>query len=158
MSGQGPQQHPQQPYPQYQQQYPPPQYPMRTPTGSLAWVMGFLVFVPIPFVSAIVAGVVMLAVGLSMRKHDGLAKANGRNAANWGIMLIALTVLLVGGHFVLLYVLTQGGPVPNFFPLGIPIVTWLAVMVVHVVFTIIGVVKANAGTAFKVPAIPFVRA
>ncbi|MFV0433123.1 MAG: hypothetical protein ACK5LO_03965 [Leucobacter sp.] len=134
----------------------PAAYAPRPPTGAVAWALGFLVFIPIPFFSVLVAGVVMIAVGLSMRKVGGIARANGRNAANWGVTVIALTVLLVGGHFIMLYLLTRDGPVSGgFFPIGILITIWVLVVVAHVVFVIIGLVKASGGKVFRALAIPF---
>lgn len=121
--------------------------------------MGFLIFIPIPFLSALAAGVAMPAVrGTTLRGGD-VARENGRSAANWGLTFLLVSTGLLVLHFVLLFALTGGGGVRDFFPLGIPITCYLVVCVLHVVLTIIGTARAAAGRIMRVPfSIPFLRA
>ena len=126
----------------------------RPATGGVAWGLGFLAYIPIPFASVLIAGVVMMISGLSMRSRGPLAAANGRNAANWGLTLIVLTVVLVGATIVW-GVSAGGGEGSGFFPFGIPLLIWVGVSVAHVVFVIMGLVRAGKGQVFRAPAIPF---
>ncbi|WP_135849410.1 DUF7822 domain-containing protein [Serinibacter arcticus] len=159
--------HPQ-PYPALPQTYgalpqtygapPQPGYavPPPAPTGT-PWLIGLLALVPIPFLSALVSGIVMASVGRGQRRRGGPNAENGRNAANWGLTYALLTVLLVVGHFVLLFTLARDSGVQGFFPLGTVITLWFALSLVHVVVSIVGGLRAGAGRVFRVPAIPFFR-
>jgi hypothetical protein len=126
--------------------------------GILPWAMGFLVMMPIPFLGAIVSGVCMAVTGGGARRAGGVARENARSALNWGLTYLVLSTILLVLHFVLLFSLTADGPVPGFFPLGIPITLYLLLGVLHVVVVIVGTVRASGGTAMRVPfAIPFLR-
>lgn len=126
------------------------------PTGT-PWLLGLLALVPIPFLSALVSGVVMASVGRGQRRRGEPNAENGRNAANWGLTYALLTALLVVGHFVLLFTLTRDSSVQGFFPLGTVITIWFALSLAHVVVSIVGGLRAGAGRVFRVPAIPFFR-
>lgn len=131
-------------------------YPVLPPTGAMAWGLGLLVLIPIPFISAIVAGIAMIIAGLSQRQAGGIARENGRNAANWGVTFIVLTVLLVGGHFILLFILTgDGTKLTGFYPLGILLTVWAATVVTHIILSIAGIVRASRQQVLAPVALPF---
>ncbi len=140
-------------------QFAPGQYPMPYPTqpsnGTLAWVLGFLIFVPIPFLSAIISGVAMaLPVGALSRK-GAVAAANARSAANWGLTYVTVSTVLLLSHFIALAALDGSD---TFFPIGIPITLYLAVGVLHIVLVIVGTVRSSKGDVMRVPfAIPYLR-
>ncbi|TDT31204.1 hypothetical protein [Naumannella halotolerans] len=131
--------------------------PINTPTGELSWALGLVTLIFIPFLSSILAGLGMVLAGRGQRRYGGTAAANGRNAANWGLTYLLLTVLLIGGHFVLLAVLSRDAPIQDFYPMGIPITVWLVVTLAHLVISILGWVRAHQHRVLWVPAIPFLR-
>ncbi|WP_284248413.1 DUF4870 domain-containing protein [Litorihabitans aurantiacus] len=137
---------------------PPPSWqPPPAPPSGAPWALGVLALVPIPFLAQVGSGIVMAGVGRSRRRYGGVDAVNGRHAANWGLTYALLTVLLVAGHFVLLFLATREGPVDGFFPLGILMTLWLLISLAHVVVCIVGGVRAGAGREFRVPALPFFR-
>lgn len=139
-------------------QYGVPQY-VKPASGTLSWAMGFLVFVPVPFLGIIAAGIVMAALSASASRKNALAAANARSAANWGLTALLVSTGLLILHFVLLFVLTSGeSSTSGFYPLGIPITLYGLVILVHIVLTIIGTIRASSGRVMRVPfAIPFLR-
>ena len=62
--------------------------------GTIAWALGFLAYIPVPFLGLVVAGITQLVVGLGQRKHGGLAAVNGVRAANWGLTQLCWPLLL----------------------------------------------------------------
>lgn len=139
----------------------PPAQPAPTPSGrpetagALPWGLGLLVLACVPFVSSVVAAVTMAAVGQGRRSLPGSAGQNARNAANWGLTYLLLTVVLVGGHFTLLFALTRDEPVAGFFPLGIPITLWGVVTLLHLVLCVLGLIRGLDDKVVRAPAIPF---
>lgn len=135
---------------------PPPPRPAPSTLGALPWALGLGVFLCVPFVSSVLASVAMVVAGRLQRGKERHVAENGRNAANWGLTYLVLTVALVGTHFGLLYALTRdGGRIEGFFPFGLIILTWIAVSVVHVGFSIAGLVKGLRQEVFAAPAVPF---
>lgn len=139
-------------------QYGAPHY-VKPASGTLSWAMGFLVFVPIPFLGIVAAGIVMAVLSGAASRKNALAAANGRSAANWGLTALLVSTGLLILHFVLLFLLTSGGSsVSGFYPLGIPITLYGVVVLAHIVLTIIGTIRASSGRVMRVPfAIPFFR-
>lgn len=130
--------------------------PRPTRTGDGAWWAGLVVFALIPFVSSLAAGITQWLVGRGQQKHGPLAAENGRRAANWGMTYLLATLVLVGGHFFLLYLLTRdGSSIGGFYPFGIIITVWMAYTVVHVVVSIWGGIVAKSGRVFKLNGLPF---
>ncbi|GAA2075806.1 hypothetical protein GCM10009821_13730 [Aeromicrobium halocynthiae] len=124
--------------------------------SALPWGLGLGVFLCVPFVSSVLASIAMVVAGRLQRGKERHVAENGRNAANWGLTYLLLTVVLVGTHFGLLYALTRdGGSIDGFFPFGIIILTWITVSVVHVGFSIAGLVKGLRQEIFSAPAISF---
>ncbi len=129
--------------------------------GGRAWALGFLAYIPIPFLGQLLGGVIMAGAGASQRKRAGLVGAQGRHAANWGMTYALLTVLCVVGA-VTLGLLTNVLPAQQealsasaLTVLGV----WLfGVNLAHVVICIIGLVRAGQLREFRCPiAIPFFR-
>ena len=62
-------------------------------TGTGAWTSGFVAYIPIPLLNSVIAGIVMMVIGLGQRKKGGVAAQNGANAANWGVLQIVIPVI-----------------------------------------------------------------
>lgn len=131
--------------------------------GTIAWALGFLAYLPIPFLGLIVAGLAQLFVGLGQRKHGGLAAVNGVRAANWGLTqlcwppLMALTILLG----VLTGTPGEGGvqfPAPVMVLVFVMLGLFVLLCVLEAVYAIIGTIQASKGRQVRLPAIPFFRA
>jgi uncharacterized Tic20 family protein len=147
------------PQPGYPQPgYPQPGYPQPAvpATGALPYGLGFLAYIPVPYLSLLVAGIVMASVYPSQKRKGGLAAENARHAANWGLSLIAYMVLNV--LFFAVMVATRDEYSRGFFPVGIPVLIFLALGIAHLVVIIMGLVAANKRTVFHNRiAIPFLR-
>jgi uncharacterized Tic20 family protein len=141
------------------QPYQQPGYPqpLAAPaTGALPYGLGFLAYIPIPYLSLLVAGIVMASVYPSQKRKGGLAAENARHAANWGLSLIAYMVL--DFLFIAIMLATLNEDSRGFFPVGIPILIFLALGIAHLVVIIMGLVAANKRTVFRNRiAIPFIR-
>lgn len=134
------------------------------PRGTIAWALGFLAYVPIPFVNVLVAGLAQLVVGLRQRRHGGLAAENGVRAANWGLMQLCWPVLMALS--VALAALT-GEPSPTgdgvrFTPVMEGIVftmlgLYFLLGLVQLIYAIVGTVQASRGGRVGLPVIPFLR-
>ncbi|PPG05436.1 hypothetical protein C5E06_00765 [Pseudoclavibacter sp. RFBI5] len=122
--------------------------------GATQWSLGLIAVIPFPFVTAITAGIVMIAAGRSRAPATEEGERNRTNAANWGLTYLLSSIILIALHIAFLFVLddTYSG---SFFPIGIPITLWFAVSVTHIVFSIVGSVKASRGVVFAPIALPF---
>ncbi|GEK78846.1 DUF4870 domain-containing protein [Agrococcus baldri] len=147
-----------------QQPNPYPQHPAsRTPSGGgLPWGLGFLAYIPIPFVAQIGAAITMAVVGAKRRRLGGVVGEQGRHAANWG--LTYLTVTAVVAVVVVLGAIQANASAADaregwnaliFTALGV----WLfGLNLAHLVCCVTGVVRAAKGIVFRSPiAIPFLR-
>ena len=56
----------------------------------------------------------------------------GARAASWGLTYLLATLLFLGLHFYLLFVLDGTEATDSFFPIGIPITIWLLISVLHI--------------------------
>ncbi|MEE1618378.1 hypothetical protein [Brachybacterium sp. J153] len=141
----------------------PPSAPPRN--GTVAWALGFLAYVPIPFVNVLVAGLAQLVVGLRQRRHGGLAAVNGVRAANWGLTQLCWPVLMLATFAIGMLTGTPSPtgdgvlftPVMNalmFTMIGLFLVLGLA----QLIYAIVGTVQASKGARVGLPAIPFLRA
>ena len=144
----------------------PGQFPQPVPRhGTIAWALGFLAYVPIPFVNVLVAGITQLVVGLRQRRHGGLAAANGVRAANWGLMQLCWPVLMA---LSLTLAALTGEPSPTgdgmrFTPVMEGIVftmlgLYLLRGLMQLVYAIVGTVQASKGRVVRLPIVPFLRA
>ncbi|TYL45509.1 hypothetical protein FXB39_17890 [Nocardioides sp. BGMRC 2183] len=127
----------------------------RRPTGALSWACGLGVFLCIPIIAMVAVGLLMAMVGRYQRRHGGTAAENGRNAANWGLTMVVVSVPLLVVHFAAITLLDGTAAAEGFFPIGIAIVVLAAVAVVHVVVCVMGVLRAGDRRAFRPPAFPF---
>jgi len=131
-------------------------------SGTVSWAMGFLCFIPIPYVSFLIAGIVMAAVYRSQRRKGPVAAENARFAANWGLTVILAVVVLVGSAIVVGPVLASvDGPGEEGVPglsIALILVAIFGVGIAHLVMIIIGVVRASKAEVFRCPlAIRFLR-
>lgn len=132
--------------------------PATGPTGDLAWMMGFLALICIPFVGQLGAAIAMVVAGRSQRTKGPLAAQNGVNAANLGATYGLLTVVAAVTHFGLLFAIPDGSDVKKgFFPIGIPLTIWGLLSVAFLVCSILGLVKAGKREVFRAPAIRFFK-
>ncbi|MGL4339292.1 MAG: DUF4870 domain-containing protein [Rhodoglobus sp.] len=140
--------------------------PMLHPaTGALPYGLGFLAYLPIPIFSLLIAGIVMVAVYPSQRRHGGVAALNARRAANWGLTVIAgflavplflLLIALVGP--IVDPLSSSPNPFPRFSVFHIPVLFYFVLGIAHVVILIMGLVKCKRGEFFNNRlAIPFIR-
>ena len=133
-----------------------PEYAVVAPTGRLSWALGFLAYIPIPFVSLLIAAVAIMITSASRRRSPNpLVRGNATNAANW-----ALTMFVVVGLSVVYFAITVSVPEfrsSGFFPIGAVVIVLLVLAVAHLVVTIAGTVVA-ATRVYRAPiAIPFLR-
>jgi uncharacterized Tic20 family protein len=130
-------------------------------TGRIAWGLGFLAYIPIPIIGQLIGAIAMIATYPSLRRKGEVAQGNGRNAANWGITYIVLTIVLLGGALIaVLAGQQQGEPLPGW---AVGIAGTLAGLwifglnIAHVILLIIGLVKAGSGQVFECRlALPFI--
>lgn len=125
------------------------------PTGALAYGLGFLAFLSVPIVAVMIAGLVMVAVFPAHKKKGGLAAENARRAANWGLTIVALMVLIAAALGALWLV---GRDARGVCPLTVLTVFYVIFAVTHVSVCILGVIKAHRGEVFTNRlAIPFLK-
>lgn len=130
--------------------------------GTIAWALGFLAYLPIPFLGLIVAGVTQLIVGLGQRKHGGLAAVNGVRAANWGLTQLCWPVLMVLTIAIGVATGSPGESGVRFTPVMnaaaiLMIGLFFLVSVLEAVYAIAGTVLASKGRRVRLPVIPFLR-
>jgi uncharacterized Tic20 family protein len=114
--------------------------------------LGLLGLLGLPFVNLIVSGIVMTAVGLSQSRAGGLARVNGRRAANWGLTILIILVPCIALWATAVTIRAEG-----FFPWGISVIVWGLLGIANLVAAIVGLVQANGGRKVRFPAIPFLR-
>jgi uncharacterized Tic20 family protein len=123
----------------------PQQWQPRTPSGAMYYALGFIAFLPVPVLGLLIAAIVMVSTYRSSQRQGGLAAENGRRAANWGLTVIAVMVVVVL-WIVVLGLLSDGGPWAAPYA---PITLFFALGTTHTVVVIIGIVRANAGGVFN---------
>lgn len=124
----------------------------RTATGVSAWALGFLVLLPIPLMGPLAAGGAMIAAYGTLSVQGPLAKANAAAAKRWGtIFLVVSTGLLLLQFALTIPRWISPGPEVGFFPLGIPIMLYVLVCVVHLVVVTVGTVLAGRGRVVRMP-------
>lgn len=126
----------------------------RQATGVSAWALGYLVLLPIPLMGPLAAGGAMVAAYGTLSVQGPLAKANAASAKRWGTMFLLVSTALLLLQFALTIPrLIMPSPEVGFFPLGIPIVLYLVVCVVHLVVVTIGTVRASRGEVMRIPGV-----
>lgn len=123
--------------------------------GTAAWALGFLAYVPIPFIAQIMTGLIMAGVYPTHKKRGPVAHANARNAANWGLTYTTLSVVFIVLAIVFAMIITNGGTTTTSGSVtalpAIPILLWFVLNVVHAVVVIVGTVQASKGSVFRFP-------
>lgn len=126
--------------------------PGRTATGVSAWALGYLVLLPIPLLGPLAAGGGMVAAYGTLSVQGPLAKANAAAAKRWGtVFLVVTTVLLLVQFALTIPRWISPGPEVGFFPLGLPIVLYLLVCVLHLVVVTVATVRAARGLVVRLP-------
>lgn len=128
--------------------------PVRPASGQVPWGLGLLALFPIPFLSAMFAGALMIILGRGKAPSTRIGEQNRANAASWGLTYLILTIILAMADFLMLFHLDDEFG-ETFFPIGIPLTVWLVLSVLHIGFCIVGLTKAGNGTVFTAPAVPF---
>ena len=126
-------------------------------TGAVAWAMGFLVFLPLPFVSVIVTAIVTVAVGLAQRKHGGIAAQNGSQAANWALSVALVDIVALGIGVTCGVISSTTGEDWLMWVFGVTLLLAIGLGIAHFVVTIVGIVKANRGETLRPYSITFFR-
>lgn len=125
---------------------------VRPPAATLAWGLGLLGLIFLPFVNLLVSGIVMTVVGLSQSRAGGLARTNGRRAADWGLTVLVILVPCIALWVTALTIRAEG-----FFPWGISVIVWAVLGVLNLVVSIVGLAQAAGGQRVRIPAIRFFR-
>jgi uncharacterized Tic20 family protein len=138
------------------------QPPVGEGTGTAAWALGFLAFVPIPVLGQIGSAVAMAVSYRSQRRKGAVAAENARRAANWGLTYLTVTVVLFGTVAAMGAYINTIDDVAARRDAGVLPLTllglWLLVSLLHVVLVVIGTTKAAGGRIFNNPIqIPFLR-
>ena len=125
-------------------------------TGRASYLLGFLGFLPLPFISPVIAGAAMALSYRTQRRKSALAAENARRAANWGLTYALATVAIVACDIGLSFLIDsiEESDAPLF-------ILWLVLPLglVHLVVTIRGTDVADQGEVFENRlAIPFLRA
>ncbi|WP_165065690.1 DUF4870 domain-containing protein [Marisediminicola senii] len=124
-------------------------------TGALPYGLGFLAYIPIPFFNLVIAGIVMAAVYPGQRRKSPLAAENARNAANWGLTMIVVSLVMAVliALSIALFADSESGAAP-----ALPIAIYPILATAHLIVSIVGLVKCNRRQVFTNPiAIPFFR-
>lgn len=122
----------------------------------LAWAGGLAVLLCVPYFVGMLAGLLMVLIGLTTRRKGPLTAENGRRAANWGLTFGLVSVVTAGVFFAMLF----GSEDPNAYsglPLGTPPIIWLAFAAVHLVLTIIAMARGGSGRLAPALGIPYFR-
>jgi uncharacterized Tic20 family protein len=132
-----------------------PAYTPPPPTGRFSWALGFLAYIPIPYLSLVIAAIVMWATYPSRSRHpSALVRDNARNAANWAITMLIIFVLCVTYIFVMMA--SPENRAGGFFPIGWGVIGFLGLGIAHLIVTIAGTVIGGT-RVFRGPGIPFLR-
>lgn len=133
-----------------------PVYEVAPPTGATSWAMGFLAYIPIPFLNFVISSVVMICLYPATRKKGfPIASENARMAANWALTVLLVLILMAASLLVLMALIPSK---EGFFPIGTPLVLYPILGVTHLIVTIAGTVTARKGKIFRnALAIPFLR-
>ncbi|MFC7790006.1 hypothetical protein ACU045_13605 [Microbacterium sp. MAHUQ-60] len=126
--------------------------PGSTATGVSAWALGLLILLPVPMLGSLAAGGAMVAAYGSLSRQGALAKANAASARSWGAVFLVVSTGLLVLQLALSVPRLFGTPQPvGFLPLGIPIVLYALVCVVHLVVVVRGTLQARRGEFVRPP-------
>nr|WP_269449725.1 DUF4870 domain-containing protein [Auraticoccus cholistanensis] len=99
----------------------------------------------VPVLSNVLATVAAVLVHRSTDRRAGFAREVTRRAANLQLTLALATVLLLGVHVLLLFLLTRGEPQSGFFPIGIAISLVPVLGLYACVLSVVSAVRAGRG-------------
>ena len=127
--------------------------PRPIPNGSTPWYVGLIALTMIPGISAIIASLVMIGMGLSQRKDVEPARTNALKAVNWGLTYMLATVVLLAIQF---YILSgiQSSTDPL---IGTALFLWLLISLFHVIYCPVAGKRAAKGRRVGFCGIPFLR-
>jgi hypothetical protein len=124
----------------------------REATGVSAWALGLLILLPVPMLGSLAAGGGMIAAYESLARQGALAKANAASARRWGVGFLLVSTGLLVVQLALSVPRLFGTPEPvGFLPIGIPILLYGLVCVVHLVVVVRGTVLARRGELVRLP-------
>lgn len=124
----------------------------RTATGVSAWALGLLVLLPVPMLGSLAAGGAMVAAYGSLSRQGPLAKTNAASARRWGAGFLLVSTALLVLQLALSVPRLFGTPEPvGFLPLGIPIVLYVLVCIMHLVVVVRGTLQARRGEVVRLP-------
>ncbi|HKU35745.1 MAG TPA: hypothetical protein VJP90_09365 [Paenarthrobacter sp.] len=140
-----------------------PNRPATHPVGRTSWALGLAAFLPlqfvsdifvtVPFMNLIVAGLAMIAVYVVARLSKGAEVAeHARGAGNWGLTLLTLSIPCLAQYSY--FRLFLPGYVD---PIGLGVKGLLVLFVIHVFLTINGTVSSGTGPHHTRLAIPYIR-
>jgi len=125
-------------------------------TGRTPYLLGLLAWLPVPIVSAVVAGLAMVLAYPRQRRLSPLAAENARAAANWGATYALGTLVSFALTVATGLLLTQGDPDGEgpAWPVAfaVPI---LVLGVMHLVIIIRGLRRTDRGEVYRPVAVPF---
>lgn len=134
-----------------------PRLPTAPPdsTATSSYRFGYLIYIPVPFVSTIAAGAAMVALYPRYRRAGGVAAENGRRAANWGLTVLA--AMLVVTPF-LGTAARVAGEQRSAWLAWVLVSAYLFISATHIAVVTFGRAFAHQGRVFENPlAIPFIR-
>ena len=148
------------PHPGHPIHQPQPPYPINPVTGAAAWWLGLITLVGF-LIFGNIFGVVALVICRHQTKNrwPAGARTNVRNSLNWQLSYALYSVVLLGVHVALLFLVQDHTQYQQqFFPVGIAITLYAVVSVYHLVMTIVCGVRAGKGRVVSIPGtIPFIR-
>lgn len=124
----------------------------RQATGASAWALGLLILLPIPMLGSLAAGGAMVAAYESLSRQGPVARANAAAARRWGaVFLVVSTGLLLVQLLLGVWRLWgQDEASSGLLPVGIPIVLYAVVCVVHLVVVIVMLPRVRRGEVVRI--------
>ena len=134
-----------------------PRLPTASPdsTATSSYRFGYLIFIPLPFVSTIAAGAAIVALYPRYRRAGGIAAENGRRAANWGLTVLAAMLIVTPFVGTAAKVASEQR---SAWLVWVLVSAYLLVSAAHIAVVMFGRAFARQGRVFENPlAIPFIR-
>jgi uncharacterized Tic20 family protein len=116
-------------------------------SGTVTHALGFLAYVPIPYLSILITGLIQVLSYRSVRKRGPRAAEVARPAGNWGATLLLVMAVLIALEIILI---AGANGQSSFLPF-IPLFGFLALCVTHLVVTIGGTMAASKGLVYRNP-------
>ena len=90
--------------------------------GRIAWIVAFVMCIPVPVLSVIAGYITMIVVGRGQRGKNPVARAKGRRASNFAIISLASLLLFVLGSTIFVTLEEFAGVDPGSHPLFMAII------------------------------------